>query len=278
MTKTIITHKRPHLDEVCAIWLLNRYHPDFKHLRLRFVAQGSPMALGDKKPKINELLIGTGKGSFDEHTGKMEDSAATLVFKFLDSSGLLPKEPFKRRALEAIVEHVRMTDFAENYQFPHIIREFTPETIINGWKKKYTDATVIRKGFDLMEALYLENRAWEETAQLWPTRHEFRAGPFKGVGLTGYPLRPADRMAYDEGFDFVILLDTKHGRRQFRASTRSDVDFTPVYNILRQKDPDARWFLHHSGKMLLSGSETEGDSQHSALSLDELIDITKQAL
>jgi len=276
--KTIVTHKSPHLDEICAIWLLSRYHPDYKRFRLRFVAQGSPVATGVRRPKASEILIGTGLGAFDEHTGKMHDSAATLIYKYLDGTGLLPKETYKRRALEAIVEHARMTDFAENYQYPHIVREFLPEAIVNGMKKRFSDVTVVRKGLDFMESIYIENRGWEETAQLWPTRKEFRAGRFRAVALEGYPLKAADRMAYDEGFDFVILADTKHGRRQFRASTRSDVDFTPVYNVLREKDKEARWFLHHSGKMLLSGSDTMGDAQHSYLSLEELIETTKSVL
>jgi hypothetical protein len=276
--KTIVTHKSPHLDEICAIWLLNRYHPDCKRFRLRFVAQGSPLAVGAKKPKSSELLIGTGLGTFDEHTGKMEDSAATLVFKFLDQSGLLPKEPYKRKAVEAVVEHARLTDFAENYQFPHLVREFLPEAIIGGMKKRYSDSVVVRQGIDLIESLYLENRAWEETVTIWPSRIEFRTQRYEGVGLQGHPIRMADRLAYDEGYDFVVLVDTKYGRRQFRASTRSNVDFTPVYNVLLHQDKDARWYLHHSGKMLLSGSETMGNGNVSRLTLDELIDIAKRVL
>ena len=276
--KTIITHKKPHLDEVAAVWLLQRYHPDCKRFRLRFVAQNSPLALGQKKPTSRDILLGTGKGMFDEHTGKMKDSAATLVLKFLDASGWLPSESHKRRALDTVVEHVRMTDFAEDYQYPHIVREFLPEAIISGWKRRYSDATVVRKGIDLMESLYIENRTWEETAQLWPTRKEFRAGRFHGVGLVGHPLGAADRMAYDNGFDFVILVDTKYNRRQFRASTRSAVDFTPAYNVLLQKDREASWYLHHTGKMLISGSEVAAAENLSHLDLDELIEITQQVL
>jgi hypothetical protein len=276
--KTIITHQKPHLDEVAAIWLLHRYHPDFRQFRLRFIAQGSPMALGHRKPKADEVMIGTGQGSFDEHTGKSEDSATTLVYKFLDASGFLPKEPYKKRALETIVEHVRMTDFAETYQFPHIVREFIPEAIISGWKRNHSDAVVVRKGLDMMEALYLENRTWEETAQLWSTRKEFRAGHFRAIGLTGHPLGVADRMAYDHGFDFVILVDTKYHRRQFRASTRSTVDFTSVYNVLAQKGEGEKWYLHHSGKMLISGAAVAEDKNLSDLDLEELIKIAKQAL
>src|SRR3972149_5522342 len=130
--KTIITHKKPHLDEAAAVWLLNRYHPDFKSFRLRFVGYDTPLASGSKKAKPTEVLIGIGRGSFDEHSGKMHDSTTTLIFKFLDQGNFLPKEHEKRRALETIVEHVRMADFAEDYQYPHIVREFTPEAVISG--------------------------------------------------------------------------------------------------------------------------------------------------
>lgn len=271
--KTIVTHKKPHLDEVAAVWLLHRYHPDFKNFRLRFVAYDTPLATGSKKPQEGEILIGVGRGTFDEHSGKMRDCAATLVLKFLEEGGFLPREQEKRRALETLVEHVRMADFAENYQYPHMVREFMPEAVISGWKNMYSDAVVIRKGIDLLEALYIENREWEEAAAVWEKRVEFRTGRFKGAGVVGYPLGSIDRMAYDNGFDFIVSVDTKYGRRQFRASTRSDLDFTPVYNQLLKLDIEARWFLHHSGKLLISATDPI-----SKLNLAELIDIAKRVL
>lgn len=271
--KTIITHKRPHLDEVCATWLLHRYHPDFKKFRLRFVAQTSPLAMAERRPKSNEVLIGIGRGEFDEHSGKMEDSAATLVYKFLHRSGFLPEEAFKRRAIEAIVEHVRMGDFAETFQYPFMAREFLPDAVLGGWQQTNLDAVSVRKGLDLIEALYLHHREWQRTEVSWQKRKDLRIGRLKAAAVEGFPLSHIDRRAYDEGYDFVISVDTKYGRRQFRAAADSRVDFTPVYNFLIQKDTDGHWYLHHTGKILISSGEP-----HSSLSLEELIDVARKVL
>ena len=39
--KILATHHNPHLDDVCGIWLLNRFHPSYKRAKVAFINQAS---------------------------------------------------------------------------------------------------------------------------------------------------------------------------------------------------------------------------------------------
>jgi len=90
--KKIYTHLNPHLDEIVAIWLLNRFgekvFPGISEITNPYKIQ---YLSGNRFPKSSEeyeaegmLLIGTGGGRFDEHPSedgkrKEDKCAATLV-------------------------------------------------------------------------------------------------------------------------------------------------------------------------------------------------------
>ena len=54
-----------------------------------------------------------------------------------------------------------------------------------------------------------------------------------------------------------------------------DIDLTPVYEKVKELDPEASWFLHASKRMLLNGSSKNPEMRGSKLSLDEVIDVLK---
>lgn len=83
----VVTHERPHLDEIFAFWLLRKYgekfFPGISSAQLEFVQNGPNLQLPD-----NVIALGVGGGMFDEHPShngerKREECAATLVAKFL---------------------------------------------------------------------------------------------------------------------------------------------------------------------------------------------------
>jgi len=86
--KTLITHHNPHLDDICGMWLLERFDPSFKAAKHFYVA-ANPDVLHKKIPSdANHVPVGVGRGAFDEHKGDINDSAASLVWKFLKKKGL----------------------------------------------------------------------------------------------------------------------------------------------------------------------------------------------
>lgn len=65
--KNLVTHLRPHLDDVCALWLLRRYLPEAKDAEIGFVATNERG--GDVHDSADTVHIGVGRGMFDEHKG-----------------------------------------------------------------------------------------------------------------------------------------------------------------------------------------------------------------
>lgn len=92
---TIVTHKRPHVDEIVAIVLLKQYgrkkFPGIESAKIEFWDAGIKTPDGkDWKQYHKEgvLLVGVGASCFDEHPAalgdrKEEHCAATLVAKYL---------------------------------------------------------------------------------------------------------------------------------------------------------------------------------------------------
>src|SRR3989344_8713188 len=128
MSKILITHINPHLDDIAAIWLFKKFHPEFDSATVEFLQatsgnvtwQGKPI---DSDPDV--VHFGIGKGKFDEHKGDLDDCATSLVWKDVLSE---VKEP-EKAAYEELVNWVKMGDTGklfgsqdDEYSVPSFIR------------------------------------------------------------------------------------------------------------------------------------------------------------
>ena len=86
--KTLVTHINPHLDDISAIWIFKKFHPDFKDAEIEFINASRDEAL--KNESGEKIYFGTGGGKYDEHKGDLEDCAASLVWKDIKAKGLAP--------------------------------------------------------------------------------------------------------------------------------------------------------------------------------------------
>ena len=113
MYKYIVTHNRPHLDEIAAIWILKKFgeqiFPGISTAQLIFWETGGQTPNGRSAQEYDNegyLLLGVGGGRFDEHPGddqrKKEECAFTLVMRAL---GLID-EPY----FEKIITFVKNND------------------------------------------------------------------------------------------------------------------------------------------------------------------------
>src|SRR3989344_3615266 len=104
--QTLITHIRPHLDDICAFWLLRRYEPAAAQAPMEFIATDARGGAVPEDP--GAILVGVGRGEFDEHKGDVDDCATTLVLKNLEKRGLVPVGDL--RAIEKIAGWVLLED------------------------------------------------------------------------------------------------------------------------------------------------------------------------
>ena len=50
--KTLVTHINPHLDDIAAIWLFKKFHPDFKDAKIEFISASRDAAKEESEDKI----------------------------------------------------------------------------------------------------------------------------------------------------------------------------------------------------------------------------------
>lgn len=282
--KKIITHISPHLDEIVAIWLIQKFDPGWADCQVDYKAtnpQGGEVDLEavDKDPDV--LYLGLGRSKFDEHKLDKEaaahDCAATLVWKDIKSRGLSPTDPDKLAGIEKLLEFILKEDTGELKSMDHFLSDFTIEALWAGFSQ-YNRGDSEKKlayGLPLVDYMVtnLTNVAGaERELQTKAQKFETPWGPAVAIesesGTVG-------TRAYRQGYVLLIGINPKLGYRRFTGKTGSEVDLTDAYNKLKELDPDADWYLHQSKRMLLSGSHSAPNVKISKLSLQQLVDIVK---
>ena len=266
--KTLITHINPHLDDISAIWLFIRFNPDFKDANIEFVsAAAGNLPAGESDEKI---LIGVGRGRFDEHKGDLEDCAASLVWKYLKNSSFSPKVKEELDALEELVEYVRLDDLGKLKDLKY--SEFSVPGFIRVFGGEKASKENLELGFAILDRIYQVLINKQKAIRDWNKREEFETKFGKGVAIISEHVN----RSFCDGQDGVIFLmkDPKYNSIQF-YTPKDGIDLEPVYNKVKEMDPEAGWFLHQSHKMVICGSGSAPDSKPTKLSFAELIEVLK---
>ncbi len=283
MTRPIIvTHRKPHLDEICAIWLLKKFHPDFKEFDLKFISAGGN-TLDDKPVDSNPQIIhiGVGKGKFDEHSGKYGDkshSSASLVWDFIIKEGNPPRNSDQLAAVHRLVRYVVLEDTGQLSMLDSDIRDFSLSGIFQGARNYCCNDNekLVLWGIEILDILFISLIIKERLRLDWEnSRVDFETKWGRASALeTRY--KGVDNLAYSKGYVLVAIKNPFKNYIAILARADSNVDLTEIYKKLQQIDKNADWFLHHSKKMLLCGGDIAPEgTKLSSLSLKEIIDILK---
>ncbi|MCL4366280.1 hypothetical protein M1437_03575, partial [Patescibacteria group bacterium] len=146
--KTLVTHINPHLDDIAAIWLFKKFHPDFKDAKIEFISASRNQAA--KEENEEKIFLGTGGGKFDEHKEGLETCAASLVYEYLQQKDLIPKEEITKGALEKLINWNRLIDTgkAPDSQFD----EFSIQAIIRSKDNSpYTSVKSVELGIEILD-------------------------------------------------------------------------------------------------------------------------------
>ncbi len=271
--KTLVTHIRPHLDDICGIWLYQKYVPSWKNAAVKFIPTnptgGTPYGGKPVDSDPNIVHVGICRGKYDEHKGNVGQSAATLVYADLRRRKLLPNNPATARALKALIAYVLEGDLGLRSGDSEHIYEIG--SVVMG----VPDSTARAKlGFAMLDALLnlLRDRAKLESD--WRKRRVFKTRWGRGVGVISEI--SAKERAYEEGFVIVAQVDPRRRYRAIRASASSKADLRGVYTRVKKMEPRAEWYLHHSKRMLICGSDVASLGHPSKLTLDQLIQLVSK--
>ena len=300
--KIIVTHTSPDWDAIGGVWLLKKYLPGWQDASVKFVPagqrlEGSAIQANDDPIEIideDEVIhVDTGLGPLDHHqTSDQNVSGTSRAWDYVRSemkkAGIEPNEEHQEavsRIVRTIVaiDHFKEVFWADPAADYH---EFSFLGLLDGLKllKPDEDDYYVTFGIECLESYMhqFENRIWAER-EIKENGQPFTTKWGKGLGfetLNDTVIKLAQKM----GYTIVVRKDPRKGyvrikarpvSEKEKAEGKEDIDLTPVYEKVKEWDPEATWFLHVSKKMLLNGTPKNPKMVPSKLSLDDIIEIIK---
>lgn len=266
--KTLVTHINPHLDDISAVWVFKKFHPEFAEAQIQFINASRDAAL--KEGSEEKIFFGTGGGKFDEHKGDLEDCAASLVWKSIKASGVGSMSDIEMGAMDDLIEWNRLIDLGKgtNYDFgPYSVQAFIrskQSTQEDSLKSFELGVQILDRIFELLKKI-------KQSEKDWNARIEFDSQFGKSAAVSS---ETVDRsFTRDKGFDLVLMYDPHFKSAQFFTPS-FEIDLEPIYKKLIEREPDSGWFLHQSHHMVICGSSSAPEHK-TGLSFEELVEIAK---
>lgn len=273
--KTIVTHIGPDLDAITSIWLVKMFLPGWEEAALAFVPAGTTLNKfpPDDNPEV--LHVDTGFGRFDHHQSDADTCASRLVYEEI------VKTRGEDTALERLVTVVNEFDHFREVFFPNPTADFwdfSLTTQIDGWRLLFSDDPLryVALVMQSLDAIYksFQNKVWAQR-EIAERGIEFMTKWGKGMGVETTN-DDVVHLAQKMGYAIAVRKDPRKGYLRIKALPKPEIDLTPVYNKLKEVDPQASWFLHASRHMVLNGSSKNPDMKPTSKSLPEIIEIIKE--
>ena len=99
----------------------------------------------------------------------------------------------------------------------------------------------------------------------------------RGIGITveAVPGMVSGRIA-ELGYAMVVLRYPSKGFLHVRATPGTRVDLSALARLVMNEEPEARWYLHHSKKMLLQGDWVAPVTTRSKYGVDGMIRLIRK--
>lgn len=267
MEKTLITHTNPHLDDIFAIWLYKKFHPEFSNAKVKFISASRDAAKDESEDKI---YFGTGGGKFDEHSeSKVGLCAGSLVWKEILEKKLIGDS----KELAALEELVEWNNLIDTGQAP--TSDFSEYSLQSILRPPATDEDVsfksLKLGEEVLDRLFEVIKNKKQAEKDWEDRIEFETKFGTTIALKSEFITRAFCKGKG-GADVYLMLDPKYSSVQYFTPSHK-IDLEPIYEALKKLDPEASWFLHQSHHMVICGSGSAPDSKTTKLTFKQLIDV-----
>ncbi len=285
----IVTHVLPHLDEIGAFWLLQKFgekkYPGINK---------APLLFADIEGQA--IRLGVGGGEFDEHSTndknrKEGECSFTLVLKALGLGG----EP----ALKKIAKFILQVDTkggTHPFDISTLVKEMyaqkSPEEVID-WaikalEAKYNDQVdFFKAGDDFKRGKITELKVGEKKLNL--VIMESDSTKAASFARSEFGCKAAVVIQKNSSGNVQIFIDKKIRlntpelvkavrlmeqikKDQLLVSNWEDLVLEGIIEEVRE------WFYHQEGEMLLNGSITSPEVPPTSISLEELEEITIAAL
>lgn len=275
MRKTIVTHFNPDLDAVASVWLIKRFLPGWKEARVEFVPAGKTLDNQPVDSNLNVLHVDTGLGRFDHHQTDKYICSAKIVLKWLgEENPKIRKDEVLKRLTDVVLE----VDHFREFYWPKPASdkyEFFLQPIIRGLELiAEDDQKALDFGLLALEGVYkvFQNKVWAEKEIKKGIKFQTCWGKALGVETKNDAVIP---LAQKTGFKLVVRKDPKIGYVRIKTIPDPRLDLTSAFEKLKEKDPEATWFLHIDKHQLLNGSTRDPSMRPTKLTLFEVIEVLK---
>lgn len=282
--KLLVTHHAPDIDAITAIWLFKRFDSqNFADAKIAFVDAGETIDPSIAKEHGVESMddvvhVDTGMGELDHHQkerGMQRICASSLVLdRLLGKHSELKENP----AVKAIVEFANVDDHFEAFFWPeagHDRHLFMLRGILHGleFTHLHDDDSQTSFGMRCLDGIYASLQEKYRAEKEIRKGVEFETIWGKAIGIeTGN--QGVLKQAQLQGYNLVIQKDPKYGNIRIKAAPLPEIDLTPLYKKILEKDTIGSWFFHAGKHMVLNGSN-KATQKPSPLSLQEVMEIAK---
>lgn len=272
--KTIVTHIGPDLDAITSVWLVKKFFRGWGEAVLAFVPAGNTLKgmEPDSDPEI--LHVDTGFGKFDHHQTNADTCASKLIYEEIVLTNGDDEALFRMIAL------VNETDHFREVFYPNATADYWDFSIIaqiDGWRLLYSEdpLKVVALGMDSLDGIYktFQNKIWAEKELSQGTEFNTKWGKAIALETTNDEVV---HLGQKKGFALVIRKDPRKGYLRIKSLPKSEIDLEPIYNKLKEDEPEASWFLHASHHMVLNGSSKNPTMKPSRRPLSEIVETIKK--
>ena len=279
MSRLIVTHSSPDFDGIPAIWLLKKFDPEFKNARVAFTPAGTTLnnQAVDSDPDV--VHVDTGMGRFDHHQSNDFTCGAQLVYEYLVKQGYVSEDD---EALRRMVVVMTELDHAyDSYKWPEPASdrwEFSLHNVLVGMKmtNPKQDEKMVEWLIPTLDAVYMLMKGKVKAEKEVEAGQKFKTRWGEGVAI----YTPNDSVldaAIKGGYALVVRKDPGRGYIRVTGSNAHNVDLTKAYEMFKEADADATWFLHASKKLLRNGSTRNPAMKPTKLELEEVVKILEEA-
>jgi len=280
MSKIIVSHYSPDFDGIPAIWLLRKFHPDFKNARVAFVPAGDNTYNNepvDSNPDV--VHVDCGGGRFDHHKTNEFTCGAKLVWEWLIYEGFVKNGD---KALERIIQVITELDHGwDSYKWPDAVSdrwEFSLHNVLSGLKivfPKNTDK-YIEWVSDSLDAVYAIMKSKVKAEGEVENGFKFKTRWGKSVAIVTKNDGVMD-VAIKNGFAVVVRKDPQEGYVRITGSNGRNVDLTKAYEKICKVDDVGNWFLHASRVLLRNGSTRNPTMRPTKMTIEQVVKILENA-
>jgi hypothetical protein len=282
----IVTHHAPDLDAIGAVWMLKRFDTQhYADAQVAFVDPGSQIdpseaeRLGFQMHQVTH--VDTGLGEFDHHQperGHEHICATSLTYDYI--CRMHPEEK-DSPALKYLSDFVTEIDHFGEIYWPEAESpryNFMLHQVLKGFESSdpHNDDSLLHFGLQSLDAAYASLRDYFQAQDSLKEGEQFELPQGKALAIESRN-DFIIQFAQKNGFALVIRKDPKNGEIRIKARPDTNIDLKDVYEKVLKVDQVGTWYYHPSGKMLLNGSRKKRHQRPSPLSLQEIVQMTKEA-